>query len=62
MALGGLNGEVDFCNSPCASQKSLTCWQVRVFKLSELLLEYSGDKDAVVAAVVAATQADLAFT
>jgi hypothetical protein len=61
LALGGLNGEVDFCNNPCILME-LTCWQVQVFKLSELLLEYSGDKDAVVAAVVAATQTDLAFT
>jgi hypothetical protein len=39
-------------------------FQVRVLKLSELLLEYSAEKDDDVAAVVAATraQADLGFT
>jgi hypothetical protein len=38
--------------------------QVRVLKLSELLLEYSAEKDDDVAAIVAATkaQADLGFT
>jgi hypothetical protein len=36
--------------------------QVRVLKLSELLLDYTREKDDVVASVLAATQSDLSFT
>jgi hypothetical protein len=41
----------------------LMFFKVRVLKLSELLLEYTGSKDDDVAAIVAATkaQADMAF-
>ena len=44
-------------------RRCLMFFKVRVLKLSELLLEYTGSKDDDVAAIVAATkaQADMAF-
>ena len=44
-------------------RRYLMFFKVRVLKLSELLLEYTGSKDDDVAAIVAATkaQADMAF-
>jgi len=47
---------------PPSSWKGVNrCLQVRILKLSELLLDYSKDKDEVVASVLAATQSDLSF-